>query len=197
VVEPSSKSSLEILQEIRRDIGDCTRCKLSGTRTHIVYSHGSPTADVVFVGEAPGEDEDLSAVPFVGKAGQLLTKMIDAMGLTRDEVYICNILKCRPPENRKPEPDEVDSCRPFVERQIRAIQPKVIVVLGATAAQSLLRTSNGINAMRSKWHEWEGIPVMPTFHPSYLLRTPEDKKKAWEDLKMVLVRLGRQPRQSR
>lgn len=180
------------LKLIREDLGDCQRCSLGRTRTKLVYGQGNPNAEVLFLGEAPGEDEDLSGLAFVGKAGQLLTKMIEAMGFTRDEVYICNINKCRPPGNRKPEPQEVEACRPFVERQIRAIRPKVVVALGATATHSLLRTEAPISRLRNVWTTWEDVPVMPTFHPSYLLRSPGEKGKAWDDLKLVLAKLGRE-----
>lgn len=180
------------LKLIRDDLGDCQRCPLGKTRTKLVYGQGNPNAEVLFLGEAPGEDEDLSGLAFVGKAGQLLTKMIEAMGFTRDQVYICNINKCRPPGNRKPEPNEVEACRPFVEQQIRAIKPKVVVALGATATHSLLRTEVPISKLRNVWTDWEGVPVMPTFHPSYLLRSPNEKGKAWDDLKLVLAKIGRE-----
>lgn len=180
------------LKQIREEIGDCQRCPLGKTRTKLVYGQGNPKAEVLFLGEAPGEDEDLSGLAFVGKAGQLLTKMIEAMGFTRDDVYICNINKCRPPGNRKPLPVEVEACRPFVEQQIRAIKPKVIVALGATATHSLLRVETPISRLRNNWTDWEGVPVMPTFHPSFLLRSPWEKPKAWDDLKMVLAKLGRE-----
>lgn len=156
-----------------------------------MYGQGNPNAELVFVGEGPGEDEDLSGLAFVGRAGELLTKMIAAMGYTRDQVYICNIVKCRPPGNRRPEPDEIEQCRPYVERQLEAIRPKAIVALGATATQSLLRTNTGITHLRNRWTEWNGIPVMPTFHPSYLLRAPGEKGKAWADLKLVMAKLGK------
>lgn len=187
----STPSSDERLRLIRAELGACQRCKLGRTRNTIAYGQGNGRAELVFVGEGPGADEDLSGIPFVGKAGQLLTKMIGAMGYTRDDVYICNIVKCRPPQNRKPEPDEIAACLPFVEAQLQAIHPKVIVLLGATAAQALLGTTRGINALRSRWTEWRGIPVMPTYHPSYLLRVPEHKRLAWEDLRLVMERLGR------
>ena len=179
------------LREIRGKLGACTRCKLCETRTTIVYGQGNARAELLFVGEGPGEDEDLSGVPFVGRAGQLLTKMIEAMGYTRDDVYICNVVKCRPPENRRPEPDEIAACRPVVEAQIRAVKPKAIVALGATAAHALLRTDRGITQLRGHWAEWEGIPVMPTFHPAYLLRAPDQKRASWGDLKLVMQRLGK------
>ncbi len=179
------------LKVIRDDLGDCQRCALGSTRTQLVFGQGNPKAEVLFLGEGPGEDEDRSGLAFVGRAGQLLTKMIEAMGFTRDDVYICNIVKCRPPGNRRPEPDEVEHCRPFVEQQIRAIAPQAIVALGATAVQSLLRTTTPISRLRNHWQEWQGIAVMPTFHPSYLLRAPAEKGKAWDDLKLVLQKLGR------
>lgn len=156
-----------------------------------MYGQGNPNAELVFVGEGPGEEEDLSGLAFVGRAGELLTRMIAAMGYTREQVYICNIVKCRPPRNRRPEPDEIEQCRPFVERQLEAIRPRAIVALGATAAQSLLRTNTGITHLRNRWADWNGIPVMPTFHPSYLLRAPGEKGKTWEDLKLVMARLGK------
>jgi DNA polymerase len=180
------------LKVIRDDLGDCHRCGLGATRIQLVYGQGNPEAEILFLGEAPGEDEDKSGLAFVGRAGQLLTKMIEAMGYTREQVYICNINKCRPPGNRKPEPPEVEVCRPFVERQIRAIRPKAIVCLGATAAHSLLRIDTPISRLRNRWTDWEGIPVMPTFHPSYLLRSPQEKGKAWDDLKLVLAKVGRE-----
>jgi uracil-DNA glycosylase family 4 len=180
------------LKLIRDDLGDCRRCGLCTTRSTIVYGQGNPQAELMFVGEGPGEDEDRSGLAFVGRAGQLLTKMIEAMGYTREDVYIANIVKCRPPGNRRPEPAEIEACRPFVERQLRAVRPRVIVTLGATATQSLLRTTSSITSLRNQWTAWEGIPVMPTFHPSYLLRAPEEKAKAWADLQLVMARLGKQ-----
>lgn len=176
---------------VQTELGDCRRCRLCETRQKIVFGEGSPQAEVLFLGEGPGADEDASGRPFVGRAGQLLDKMIVAMGLSRPEVYICNIVKCRPPENRRPEPDEVAACRPFFEQQVRAVQPKVIVTLGLTASQSLLRTTTGISDLRNNWQSYEGIPVMPTYHPAYLLRAPAQKAAAWADLKKVLERLGR------
>lgn len=188
---PSSRA--EALRLIREDLGECRRCGLCSGRSNIVFGQGHPEAEVVFLGEGPGQDEDLSGLAFVGRAGELLTRMIEAMGFSREQVYICNIVKCRPPGNRKPEPPEVEACRPFVERQILAIRPQVVVALGATAAQSLLRVDTPISRLRNNWNDWNGIPVMPTFHPSYLLRAPQEKAKAWEDLKLVLARLGREP----
>ena len=179
------------LQVVRDEMGDCQRCKLAPSRTNLVFGVGNPDADLVFVGEAPGADEDAQGEPFVGKAGQLLTKMIEAMGYTRDDVYICNVLKCRPPGNRNPEPDEVASCEPFLKRQLAAIRPRMIVALGKFAAQCLLRDDTPITRMRGGFRSYEGIPLMPTLHPAYLLRDPSKKKLAWEDLKAVNAALAR------
>jgi uracil-DNA glycosylase len=178
------------LDSVREGLGDCTRCKLHRTRTNIVFGVGSPNARLMFVGEAPGEDEDLKGEPFVGKAGQLLTKMIEAMGLRREDVYICNTVKCRPPNNRNPEPDELDACEPFLKGQLASVQPEVIVTLGKFAAQALLRDQTPISRLRGEWREYEGIPVMPTFHPAYLLRSPQEKGKVWDDLQKVMKKLG-------
>jgi uracil-DNA glycosylase family 4 len=183
------------LDEIRRELGDCRRCKLCDGRKNIVFGSGNPRAELVFVGEGPGADEDQQGVPFVGEAGQLLTKMITAMGYHRDDVYICNVVKCRPPGNRNPEPDEVTACEPFLRAQLKAVQPKVIVALGKFAAQTLLRDSTAISKMRGHWREYEGIKLMPTFHPAYLLRQPAEKKKVWEDLQQVMKFFGKQPGQ--
>lgn len=183
--------ALEALAELARTVAECRLCPLAGTRTQTVFSDGSPSARVMFVGEAPGADEDAQGIPFVGRAGQLLTKMIEAgMGLQRRDVYIANVLKCRPPGNRNPEPAEIASCRGYLEAQIRLVKPEVIVALGKFAAQFLLGTEEGIMRIRGKWGEFRGIPVMPTFHPSFLLRQPERKRDAWEDLLAVLERLG-------
>jgi uracil-DNA glycosylase family 4 len=176
---------------IRRELGECTRCKLAGTRTHVVFGVGSSCAEIMFVGEGPGADEDQQGEPFVGKAGQLLTKMIEAMGFRREDVYIANVVKCRPPGNRNPEPDEIAACEPFLRAQIAAISPKVIVALGKFAAQTLLRDTTPISKLRGRWSSYEGVKLMPTFHPAYLLRSPEEKKKAWEDLQLVMRELGR------
>ena len=190
---PLLRSPAEALHAIREDLGECTRCKLHGLgRTQIVYGVGSETADVMFVGEAPGADEDVQGVPFVGRAGQLLTKMIEAMGFRRDEVYIANVLKCRPPGNRNPEPDEIDRCQPFLFRQIASIQPKVIIALGAFAARTLLETPEPISRLRGRVYEFRGARLIPTFHPSFLLRSPGYKREAWEDLKTALALLRRQ-----
>lgn len=181
------------LDEIRRELGDCQRCKLCSTRKNLVFGSGNPRAELVFVGEGPGEHEDLQGVPFVGAAGDLLTKMIGAMGYRRDDVYICNVVKCRPPGNRNPEPEEVAACEPFLRAQLVAIQPKVVVALGKFAAQTLLRDSTPITRLRGNWRTYEGIQLMPTFHPAYLLRSPAEKRKAWEDLQAVMKVLGKQP----
>jgi DNA polymerase len=176
------------LEEVRRALGDCQRCKLCSGRKNIVFGVGNPKAKLVFVGEGPGAEEDNQGIPFVGAAGQLLTKMIAAMGYTRDEVYICNVVKCRPPGNRNPEPDEIAACQPFLEAQLNAIRPSVIVTLGKFAAQTLLRTDTPITRLRGQWREYVGIPLMPTFHPAYLLRNPAEKKSAWTDLQAVMAR---------
>jgi DNA polymerase len=172
------------LPSIRADLGDCTRCKLHTLgRRQIVFGVGNPEADLMFIGEAPGRDEDIQGIPFVGRAGQLLTKMIEAMGYTRDTVYIANVIKCRPPENRNPEPDEVAACEPFLFRQVESIRPKVIVALGTFAAQALLRTQDSISRLRGRVYLYGGAKLIPTFHPAYLLRSPDKKRDAWEDLK--------------
>jgi DNA polymerase len=181
---------LPVLEEVRAQIGECTRCKLHRGRHNIVFGVGNPRARLMFVGEAPGEDEDLQGFPFVGKAGGLLTKMIEAMGLKRDDVYICNTVKCRPPNNRNPEPDELASCEPFLKGQLAAVKPEVIVTLGKFAAQALLRDDSPVSRLRGHWREYEGIPLMPTFHPAYLLRSPGEKGKVWEDLKQVMKKLN-------
>lgn len=174
------------LVSIRADIGDCTRCKLHAQgRSQIVFGVGNPSADLMFVGEAPGADEDAQGVPFVGRAGQLLTKIIEAMGLTRDDVYIANIIKCRPPGNRNPEPDEIAECEPFLLRQIASIQPIVIVALGTFAAHALLKTDLPISRLRGTFHDYHGAKLLPTFHPAYLLRSPEKKRDVWDDMKKV------------
>src|SRR5436305_9476237 len=178
------------LNLIREDIGDCTRCRLHKGRTNLVFGVGNPKARLMFVGEAPGEDEDKKGEPFVGKAGQLLTKMIEAMGIRREDVYICNTVKCRPPNNRNPEQDELASCETFLKGQLAAVQPEAIVTLGKFAAQALLRDETPISRLRGNWREYEGIPVMPTFHPAYLLRSPQEKGKVWDDLQKVMKKLG-------
>lgn len=183
------------LDDIRRDVGDCTRCKLCESRTTIVFGEGNPRARLMFVGEGPGADEDAQGRPFVGRAGQLLTRMIEAMGLRREDVYITNVVMCRPPGNRTPEPDEIATCEPFLFRKIRVIRPDVVVALGAIAAQSLLRTKAPISQVRGQFFDAHGTKVLPTFHPAFLLRSPEKKKEAWEDLKKVRDYLQR-PRTS-
>lgn len=188
--EPA-RTAFTTLEEIREEIGDCQRCKLYPGRTTIVFGEGDPKATIVFVGEGPGFEEDQQGRPFVGPAGQLLTDIIEkGMKIKRAEVYICNIVKCRPPGNRNPEPDEVDTCIGFVKQQIAVIKPKVIVTLGNVPTQNLLGTKQGITKLRGTWQEYDGIPVMPTFHPSYLLRSPGEKGKAWEDIKLVMKKLG-------
>jgi len=182
----------DTLDEIRRELGDCQRCKLCSGRKQIVFGSGNPKAELVFVGEGPGEEEDKQGIPFVGAAGQLLTKMIEAMKFSRDTVYICNVVKCRPPGNRNPEPDEIQACEPFLRAQLRVIKPKVIVALGKFAAQTLLREDTAITRLRGQWRQYEGIDLMPTFHPAYLLRSPDEKKKAWMDLQDVMKKLGTQ-----
>ena len=181
----------DALAAIRADIGDCTRCKLHTLgRRQIVFGVGNPNADLMFVGEAPGADEDLQGEPFVGRAGQLLTKIIEAIGMTREDVYIANVIKCRPPGNRNPEPDEVEQCEPFLFRQIDTIKPKVIVALGKFAAQSLLRTSDPITRLRGREFKYRDAVLMPTYHPAYLLRTPSAKRDVWEDMKRVKALLS-------
>ena len=181
----------DALAAIRADLGDCTRCKLHGLgRTQIVYGAGNPAAALMFVGEAPGADEDIKGEPFVGRAGQLLTKIIEAIGLTRDQVYIANLIKCRPPQNRNPEPDEVSACEPFLLRQIDAIAPKVIVALGKFSAQALLRSAEPITRLRGREFAYRNAVLMPTYHPAYLLRTPSAKREVWDDMKRVKEILG-------
>ena len=185
---PTSVASPDVagLPGIRADIGDCTRCKLHRLgRQQIVFGVGNANAGLMFIGEAPGRDEDAQGIPFVGRAGQLLTKMIEAIGLKRDDVYIANVIKCRPPENRNPEPDEVAACEPFLFRQVETIKPRVIVALGTFAAQALLKTTDPISRLRGRVFTYGGSKLIPTFHPAYLLRSPERKREAWEDLKLA------------
>ncbi len=183
--------SFATLDEVRTELGDCKRCKLCSGRKQIVFGAGNPRAELVFVGEGPGEEEDKQGIPFVGAAGQLLTKMIDAMKFSRDTVYICNVVKCRPPGNRNPEPDEIQACEPFLKAQLAVIKPKVIVALGKFAAQTLLRVDTPITRLRGQWRSYEGIELMPTYHPAYLLRQPDEKKKAWMDLQEVMKKFGK------
>ena len=181
----------EALVAIRADLGDCSRCKLHALgRRQIVFGVGSPNAALMFVGEAPGADEDIRGEPFVGRAGQLLTKIIEAIDLRREDVYIANVIKCRPPQNRNPEPDEVATCEPFLFRQIDAIGPKVIVALGKFGAQTLLRTLDPISRLRGRVYDYRGAKLVPTFHPAYLLRNPGSKREVWEDMKLVKRLLG-------
>jgi uracil-DNA glycosylase len=184
----------ETLEEIREDLGDCQRCGLARSRTNLVFGVGNSNAQLVLVGEAPGREEDLKGEPFVGEAGRLLDKILLAMGMQREDVYICNVLKCRPPSNRDPLPEEVATCEPFLIRQIAAIQPQVIVALGRFAVQSLLKTRVPISRLRGEWQSYQGIPLMPTYHPAYLLRNPAGKRDVWEDMKEVLrlLRSGEQ-----
>lgn len=178
------------LEDIRTDIGDCIRCKLHKGRNKIVFGDGSPKARLLFIGEGPGRDEDMQGLPFVGRAGKLLTQMIEAMGLRRGDVYICNVVKCRPPENRAPEKDEVAACSPFLFRQIDLVAPQVIVCLGSIAAQTILGTTRGISQFRGQWLEFRGRKLMATYHPAYLLRNPAAKSEVWKDLQKVMAELG-------
>lgn len=180
------KSGLGAVREL---LGDCRRCPLHRTRHSLVFGEGNPEADLVFVGEAPGADEDAQGRPFVGRAGQLLTKIIGAMGMQREEVYICNILKCRPPGNRNPQPEEITPCEPFLIRQLGAIRPRVICALGTFAAHTLLKSEAPISVLRGRFHSYQGIPLMPTYHPAYLLRNPGAKKQVWEDVQMIMKTL--------
>ena len=179
------------LKLIRQEIGDCQRCKLARTRTNIVFGSGDPNAELVFVGEAPGYDEDQQGLPFVGRAGQLLTKIIESIDMKREQVYICNVLKCRPPDNRNPEPDEVATCNPFLRRQLATIKPKIVCCLGTFAAQTVLQTASPISKLRGKFFDMDGIRVIATFHPAYLLRFPEKKREVWEDMKQIRAELFR------
>ncbi|MEW6327057.1 MAG: uracil-DNA glycosylase [Thermodesulfobacteriota bacterium] len=175
----------QTLADVRRELGDCERCKLHRTRTNIVFGAGNEQAKLVFVGEGPGLDEDIQGEPFVGAAGQLLTRIIRAINLRREDVYICNIIKCRPPKNRTPEPDEIEACKPFVLKQLDAIRPRLICALGSVAAQALLETAAPISILRGRFHNFQGIKLMPTYHPAYLLRNPAKKREVWEDMQKV------------
>lgn len=185
----SGEAGHSALEALREELGDCRRCPLHQTRHRIVFGEGAPRAELVFVGEAPGADEDAQGRPFVGRAGQLLTKIIGAMGLKREDVYICNILKCRPPGNRNPQPDEIAACEPFLIRQLQVIRPKVICALGTFSAHTLLKSEAPISVLRGCFHAYQGIPLMPTYHPAYLLRNPGAKKQVWEDVQMVMKAL--------
>jgi uracil-DNA glycosylase family 4 len=180
----------DTLELIREHLGDCTRCRLHKQRNKIVFGAGNPRTELVFVGEGPGRDEDMQGLPFVGRAGKLLTQMIEAMGLSREDVYICNVVKCRPPENRKPEDDEVATCSPYLFRQLDVIAPKAIVCLGATAAQALLKTQDPISRYRGTWFDYRNTKLMATYHPAYLLRNPAAKGEVWKDLQKVMAHLG-------
>jgi uracil-DNA glycosylase len=183
----------ETLDALREFIGDCTRCKLAPGRTNLVFGVGDPNAELMFVGEGPGADEDARGEPFVGRAGQLLTDIIErGMRMRRQEVYICNVVKCRPPDNRNPEPDEVAACEPFLNRQIELVRPRIIVGLGTFAVQALLKVKIPISKLRGRWHEVRGIKMMPTFHPAYLLRNPADKRLVWADIQEVMKALGKE-----
>jgi DNA polymerase len=187
---PAAERTQETLEKIRADLGDCRRCGLSGGRTHIVFGEGHPKARLIFVGEGPGFEEDRSGRPFVGPAGELLERIIQAMKLSREQVYICNVVKCRPPDNRNPRPEEIAACRPFLDRQLKAIGAVAICALGNVAAQTLLGNTTPITRLRGRFHEFRGLQVMPTFHPAYLLRNPDDKRAVWEDMKKIMALLG-------
>src|SRR5690348_789904 len=195
--DATDKIKDDTLLRIREDLGECTRCKLHKHRHSIVFGDGNPKAQLVFVGEGPGADEDAQGLPFVGRAGKLLTQMIEAMGLQRKDVYICNVVKCRPPENRTPEEDEVSTCSPFLLRQLDVIAPKVIVCLGAVAAKTLLKTNRGISHFRGQWLDYRSSKLMATYHPAYLLRNPNAKPEVWKDLQKVMAVLGLQPKKGK
>jgi uracil-DNA glycosylase family 4 len=191
-MRPSLTPSSSALASVREELGDCVRCKLHKGRKNIVFGEGNPHAALVFVGEGPGQEEDMQGRPFVGAAGQLLTDIIvKGMKFDREDVYICNIVKCRPPGNRNPEQDEILACEPFLIKQLQAIKPKIIIGLGNVAVKTLLKTKEGITSLRGTWKTYQGIPLMPTFHPAYLLRTPSDKKLVWDDIKKVLSALDK------
>jgi DNA polymerase len=184
------QSNMITLEDVRKELGDCKRCKLHRGRKTIVFGEGNEKATLMLIGEGPGYDEDVQGRPFVGKAGQLLTKILQSINLPREEVYIANIIKCRPPQNRNPEPDEIQSCHPFLIKQIEAIQPKIICALGTFSAQTLLKTDTKISALRGKLFDLEGIKVIPTYHPAFLLRNPDKKREVWEDMKKIVELLG-------
>ena len=189
-IAPAAASGRETLAQIRADLGDCQRCRLGATRQSLVFGVGSPQARLVLVGEAPGREEDETGEPFVGEAGRLLDRILFAMGLSRADVYICNVLKCRPPNNRDPEADEVASCEPFLARQLTAIRPQAIVALGRFAIHTLLQTKVPIGRLRGTWQQYHGLPLMPTYHPAYLLRNPIGKREVWADMKQVMQLLN-------
>jgi len=184
------QSTMITLEDVRKELGDCKRCKLHRGRKTIVFGEGNERATLMLIGEGPGYDEDVQGRPFVGRAGQLLTKILQSINLQREEVYIANIIKCRPPQNRNPEPDEIQSCSPFLMKQIQVIQPKIICALGAFSAQTLLKTDVKITALRGKFYDLEGIKVIPTYHPAFLLRNPERKREVWEDMKKIAKLMG-------
>ncbi len=185
----STKNHAKQLSDLGHDIAGCQLCSLAKTRKNIVFGDGNASAKIVFVGEAPGADEDEQGLPFVGRAGQLLTKIINAMGLERNDVYICNILKCRPPGNRNPMPDEIRLCEPYLKEQLQLISPQIICALGSFAAKTLLKTETPITTLRGRFHVYEGIKLMPTYHPAYLLRNPSAKKQVWEDVQLIMKEL--------
>jgi len=187
--EEATQVPIVTLDEVRKELGDCSRCKLHRTRRTIVFGEGNEKASLMVIGEGPGYDEDIQGRPFVGKAGQLLTKILQSVNLAREEVYITNIVKCRPPQNRNPEPDEIQSCSPFLMKQINVIQPKIICALGTFSAQTLLKTETKITTLRGKIYDLAGITVIPTFHPAFLLRNPERKREVWEDMKKIAERM--------
>ncbi len=189
-LEPSSPAQSETLADMETGLAGCCLCPLSKQRQNIVFGAGNPHARVVLVGEAPGRDEDEQGIPFVGEAGQLLEKILLAMHLSREDVYICNVIKCRPPGNRDPQGDEIAACEPFLKQQLALIQPEIIITLGRFAAQTLLQTTAPIGKLRGRWHEYQGIPLMPTFHPAYLLRNQAGKRPVWEDMQQVMARLN-------
>jgi uracil-DNA glycosylase family 4 len=178
------------LDELREEIGDCHRCPLSKGRKKLVFGAGNPEAELVFVGEAPGRDEDIQGEPFVGRAGQLLSRIIGAMGLSRDQVYICNVIKCRPPGNRDPLPEEIAKCEPFLLKQLEILNPRIVCALGSFSVRTLLKTEGRISQLRGRLHSYNGIPLIPTYHPSYLLRNPQAKREVWEDIQKVMEILG-------
>ncbi len=184
------RSGILTLADVRKELGDCKRCKLHRTRRTIVFGEGDEKASLMLIGEAPGYDEDVQGRPFVGKAGQLLTKILQSINLPREEVYIANIIKCRPPQNRNPELDEIQSCNPFLVKQITVVQPKIICALGSFSAQTLLQTDSKITALRGKLFDLEGIKLIPTYHPAFLLRNPERKREVWEDMKKIAELIG-------
>jgi len=187
--QPVMEAQFGSLEEHRQAICDCQLCPLGATRTNFVYGVGNPNADLMFIGEAPGRDEDLKGEPFVGRAGQLLDKILTAMNLSRQEIYIANILKCRPPNNRDPQPDEMEKCFPYLREQVHLIKPKMICALGRIAAQALLQTSTPLGKLRGQWHEYEGIPTIVTYHPAALLRFPSYKKETWKDMQTLMAQL--------